>query len=81
MPVEEVKISTTETNPGTQAAPDISNVPLVKTPDSYVSHESHLDSGELDAYNKREGKPIFLVILDVVLFLVTLGLLIYILLS
>ncbi len=57
------------------------NVPLVQTPLNYMVHQSHLDSGELDVYNKREGKSIFLVILDVVLFLVTLGLLIYILLS
>lgn len=58
-----------------------SQVPLVQTPLNYMAHQSHLDQGELAAYNKREGKPIFLVILDVILFLITLGLLIYILLS
>lgn len=57
------------------------SIPVVTTPLNYMAHQSHLDSGELDAYNKNQGKPIFLVILDVVLFLVTLGLLIYILLS
>ncbi len=57
------------------------SVPVVTTPLNYMAHQSHLDQGELDAYNKHQGKPIFLVILDVVLFLVTLGLLIYILLS
>ncbi len=56
-------------------------VPVVTTPLNYIAHQSHLDQGELEAYNKNQGKPIFLVILDVVLFLVTLGLLIYILLS
>jgi hypothetical protein len=58
-----------------------SSIPVVTTPLNYIAHQSHLDQGELDAYNKNQGKPIFLVILDVVLFLVTLGLLIYILLS
>lgn len=58
-----------------------SSVPVITTPLNYISHQSHLDQGELEAYNKNQGKPIFLVILDVVLFLVTLGLLIYILLS
>jgi hypothetical protein len=60
---------------------DTKNIPVVKTSADQVAHQSHIDTAEIDAYNKREGKPMFLIILDVVLFLITLGLLIYILLS
>jgi hypothetical protein len=53
---------------------------------NYISNESHIDASELKHHTEikeiiNEDKPIFLVVLDVILFLITLGLLIYILFS
>ncbi len=48
--------------------------------DSLIVHQSHIDSAELVGYN-REPKSIFLVIVDVILFFMTLGLLLYVLLG
>ncbi len=53
---------------------------LKKEADILTVHQSHIDSAELKGYN-REEKSIFLVIVDVILFFMTLGLLMYVLLS
>lgn len=53
---------------------------LKKEADVLTVHQSHIDSAELKGYN-REPKSIFLVIVDVILFFMTLGLLMYVLFS